>query len=61
MRKLISQARAVVLVSHDLNSLPELCDRLLWLDHGRVRMTGEPAEVIQAYTQECGGAQRHAA
>jgi ABC-type polysaccharide/polyol phosphate transport system ATPase subunit len=52
MRRLMSSARAVIVVSHDLGILPLLCDRVLWLDHGREKMIGPAAEVIAAYKQE---------
>ncbi len=52
MRNLMSTARAVIVVSHDLGTLPLLCDRVLWIDHGRVQMIGPTAEVIAAYTQD---------
>jgi ABC-type polysaccharide/polyol phosphate transport system ATPase subunit len=52
MRSLMSSARAVVLVSHDLAALRTLCDRVLWLDHGRMKMIGTTQEVIAAYTQQ---------
>jgi ABC-type polysaccharide/polyol phosphate transport system ATPase subunit len=52
MRALMSTARAVIVVSHDLTSLAMLCDRVLWLDHGKVRMNGPTDEVIAAYTQQ---------
>jgi ABC-type polysaccharide/polyol phosphate transport system ATPase subunit len=62
MRDLMSTARAVIAVSHDLPSLALLCDRVLWLDHGKTRMIGPANEVIAAYTAEVnGGAQRQAA
>jgi ABC-type polysaccharide/polyol phosphate transport system ATPase subunit len=51
IRTLMSAARAVIVVSHDLTSLESLCDRVLWLDHGTQRMIGPPAEVIAAYTR----------
>lgn len=51
IRGLISSARAVILVSHDLDSLAVLCDRVIWLDHGRIRLDGSPEEVIAAYKQ----------
>jgi len=51
MRELISSARAVIVVSHDLDSLRQVCDRLIWLDHGTVWMTGEASQVIAAYTE----------
>jgi lipopolysaccharide transport system ATP-binding protein len=52
MQALISRAQAVVAVSHDLASIAQLCNRVIWLDHGRVRMAGETREVIDAY-QRC--------
>ena len=52
IRSLMSTARAVIVVSHDLASLGMLCDRVLWLDHGRARLIGPAQEVIAAYTQE---------
>jgi ABC-type polysaccharide/polyol phosphate transport system ATPase subunit len=62
MRKLMSSARAVIVVSHDLATLPLLCDRVLWLDHGKAQMLGPAAEVIAAYKQQVNGdAQRQAA
>jgi ABC-type polysaccharide/polyol phosphate transport system ATPase subunit len=51
MLNLMSSARAVVVVSHDMNSLAQLCDRLVWLDHGRVRETGPAQRVIDAYME----------
>jgi ABC-type polysaccharide/polyol phosphate transport system ATPase subunit len=62
MNELMSSARAVIVVSHDMDSLQRLCERVLWLDHGRVRMSGPAAEVVAAYCRETTeGAQRHAA
>ena len=62
MRALMSNARAVIVVSHDLTALPLLCDKAMWLDHGRIRTIGPTEQVIQAYTQQVsGGNQRKAA
>ena len=49
MQALISHAQAVVVVSHDLSSLTKMCSRILWLDHGRIQMSGPAEEVISAY------------
>ena len=49
IRSLMSNARGVVVVSHDMQSLAKLCDRVLWLDHGTVRMSGPTDQVIAAY------------
>jgi ABC-type polysaccharide/polyol phosphate transport system ATPase subunit len=55
MRALMSNARAVIVVSHDLNSLSLLCDKALWLDHGKMQMMGATEDVIAAYTQQVSG------
>jgi len=49
MRDLISSAQAVLMVSHDLDSLALICNQVIWLDHGRIRMMGPAAQVIDAY------------
>jgi ABC-type polysaccharide/polyol phosphate transport system ATPase subunit len=49
MIDLMERAHLMVVVSHDLVSLPDMCDRVLWLDHGRVRQIGPPDEIIAAY------------
>ena len=51
MQALISRAQAVVVVSHDLAMLRQLCDRILWLDHGRIHMDGPTEQVVAAYSQ----------
>jgi lipopolysaccharide transport system ATP-binding protein len=42
----------ILMVSHDLEFLRNLCDRVIWLDNGVVRMEGDPAEVLGAYRAE---------
>jgi lipopolysaccharide transport system ATP-binding protein len=39
----------ILIVSHDLVTLENLCDRVLWIEDGYVRKIGEPAEVLDAY------------
>jgi ABC-type polysaccharide/polyol phosphate transport system ATPase subunit len=51
MRELCGQARTIVLVSHALGSISELCDQAIWMHLGELRMWGEPDPVIDAYTQ----------
>jgi teichoic acid transport system ATP-binding protein len=50
MRELCSEDRTIVLVSHALGSIEELCDQAIWIHKGQLRMEGEPEEVIHAYT-----------
>lgn len=39
----------ILFVSHDTGAMARLCDRVIWLDAGHVRMEGEPREVVEAY------------
>jgi len=50
MRELVSQAGTIVIVSHALGSIRELCTQVAWMDKGRLRMLDEPDAVIDAYT-----------
>jgi ABC-type polysaccharide/polyol phosphate transport system ATPase subunit len=61
MQSLISNAQAVIMVSHDLDSLRPLCNRILWLDHGQVRMLGPAGDVIAAYLTAMQPAEQRAA
>jgi len=50
MRELCSQAHTIVLVSHALGTIRELCDQAIWMDQGELRMWDEPEAVVDAYT-----------
>ena len=51
MRDMLAKAQLIVMVSHDLNSLAQVCDKCLWLDHGTARLIGPTEAVIKAYTE----------
>ena len=51
MSEMMARAKLLVIVSHDLELLPGLCDRVAWMDHGRIRGTGAPAEMIGQYRE----------
>lgn len=54
MQQLMDGGAAVLLVSHALDKVEEMSDRVLWLDRGQVKMIGEPKEVIDAYKASVG-------
>jgi len=43
--------KTILYVSHNLESLPKLCDRVLLLHHGKMVMLGDPKEVIEKYKE----------
>ena len=52
MKQLISDKdRTVLIVSHNSDTLKELCTSVLWLHEGEMRMLGKPEEVLPAYEE----------
>ena len=51
MKELMSQARLMVLISHDLDSMPTMCSKVAWLDHGRLASIGPALKVVEEYRQ----------
>jgi teichoic acid transport system ATP-binding protein len=51
IRQLREEAGTVFLVSHALPTITKTCNRVLWIDKGRLVMDGGVDEVISAYTQ----------
>ena len=52
MKELISDThRTVIIVSHSLGTIRELCDEVLWLEKGEVIMKGSAEEVIPKYQE----------
>ena len=51
MNELMQSARTMLLVSHGLGVIKELCNDCLWLDKGRLMMRGTPQECVAAYNK----------
>ncbi|CAB4824326.1 unannotated protein [freshwater metagenome] len=49
IKELRSDVRALILVSHSMATVRDLCNEVAWLDKGRLMMRGEPNEVVDAY------------
>ena len=49
MRELMSGGTTVLMVSHVLPQIRSMCDKVIWLDHGKVVMAGETQFVCDAY------------
>jgi teichoic acid transport system ATP-binding protein len=49
VRELRESAGTVFLVSHQLSSIRDTCERTIWLESGELRMDGPTDEVIRAY------------
>lgn len=49
MTEMVQSTNILVLASHARDLLMHTCNRVMWLEHGRIRMDGAPAEVLAAY------------
>ena len=47
-----NEGRTIVLVTHDLGSVRNMCDRAIWLKHGAVWGEGDPADLVEDYTEQ---------
>ncbi len=51
MKEMMATARLMVLVTHEVNSVEEICNRAVWMQQGTVVMDGPPKKVVEAYRQ----------
>ena len=54
MRSMIGGGTTVLFVSHSITQIQKICDRVIWLEHGKVQMVGESKEVCEAYKKAVG-------
>jgi ABC-2 type transport system ATP-binding protein len=52
LRSFSAKGGTLVVVSHDLDTVSQICSRAVWLDNGLVRQDGAIAEVCRAYRGE---------
>jgi lipopolysaccharide transport system ATP-binding protein len=44
-----NEGRTIVLVTHDMGSVRNMCDRAIWLTHGKMTGEGDPADLVTEY------------
>jgi len=52
MNDVAKAGRTIILVSHQMNQIRRLCQRVVWFDAGRVRQDGAAAPVLGGYEAE---------
>ena len=45
------RGKTIILVSHALSTVQEFCNRVIWLENGKIMMDGIPSEVIKQYSK----------
>ena len=54
MQEIKASGTTIVIVSHSLGQIEEICDRSIWISGGKVQMEGEPHTVHRAYLSSIG-------
>lgn len=54
-RELQRRGTTIIVVSHDPSTIKRLCDRALWLKHGRLNAFGDVTAVVDGYVQDLFG------
>lgn len=53
LHELKESDKTIVIVSHSLDQIEDLCTRAIWINHGSVQMDDTPVKVIPEYLKEC--------
>jgi lipopolysaccharide transport system ATP-binding protein len=51
LTNMITSTEILILASHSKELISKTCNRVLWLEHGRVRMHGDAAAVLASYVE----------
>lgn len=54
LQELKKSGKTIVIVTHDMNAVKNLCDRSIWIFDGKVRMDGDSNSVVEEYLKVCG-------
>jgi len=49
--EMIAAGKTLLFVSHNAGESSQLCNRAIWLEHGRLVMDGAPGEVMERYVE----------
>lgn len=49
MNAIVAHSGIMVMASHDMSLLREVCDRVIWIEHGQIKQQGDPETIIAAY------------
>jgi ABC-type polysaccharide/polyol phosphate transport system ATPase subunit len=52
LRRLISEGKTVLFISHDMWNVRRLCSEILWMEDGQVRAYGAAGEIAERYMNE---------
>lgn len=54
LNELKNSDKTIVIVSHNLESIKQLCTRAVWINEGKIQLDDKPSKVIEEYLKVCG-------
>ena len=54
LHELKDSGKTIVIVSHSLEAVKQLCNRAIWIYEGKIRMDGNTKDVVEEYLKICG-------
>jgi hypothetical protein len=51
MQELKNSGITIVIVSHDLHTMEKLCNKVIWIESGKIKRNGIPNEVLKEYIE----------
>lgn len=49
IKELIKNGVGVILVSHNMEMIKKYCDRVIWIEKGKIKKEGKPKEIVDEY------------
>src|SRR5699024_7470159 len=54
IQEMMDQAKAVVIVTHSMRFVEQVCTRAIWIDQGKIRADGDAEKIVAKYRKEMG-------
>lgn len=54
LEELKESEKTIVIVSHSLDAIKNLCNRAIWINQGKIMLDGKTSDVIEEYIKVCG-------
>lgn len=52
MHEIKDRGRTIVFITHNLETMQNICNEAIWLDRGQIKMQGNPKEIVSSYIEE---------
>ena len=49
MSRMVNSGRTIFFVSHNMSAIQSICERVIWIDSGEIKMDGHPQTIVDAY------------